>query len=234
MAKTFHIYVRYLCKKDFGIVKEINFNKPKLCDGCNGVGFKNIDICIHCNGLGKIKKIFQQPFNFELLCHACKGVGKAYKDICSTCKSRKLFGQESVKLNLKIPAGINEDQNLVIEGHGEPSNSGINGNLVVSIVFKKDELFTKKNLDLHLDLFVPYSTLVLGGKIVIPTIENETIEILIPEGTQADTVLKIKNKGYFNLNNNKYRGDIIVKIKVNVPRGNINYELFQSIKQGGY
>jgi len=218
----------------FGIVKEINFNKPKLCDSCNGVGFKNIDICIHCNGLGKIKKIFQQPFNFELLCHACKGVGKAYKDICSTCKSRKLFGQESVKLNLKIPAGINEDQNLVIEGHGEPSNSGINGNLVVSIVFKKDELFTKKNLDLHLDLFIPYSTLVLGGKIVIPTIENETIEIVIPEGTQADTVLKIKNKGYFNLNNNKYRGDIIVKIKVNVPRANINYELFQIIKQGGY
>ena len=95
-------------------------------------------------------------------------------------------------------------------------------------------MFTKNNLDLHLDLFVPYSTLVLGGKIVIPTIENETIEIEIPEGTQVGTSLKIKNKGYFNLNNKKYRGDIIVKIKVNVPRENINYELFRYLKQGGY
>lgn len=218
----------------FGIVREIIFNKPKLCDGCNGVGFKNIDSCIHCNGSGKIKKIIQQPFNFELLCHFCQGSGKAYKDICSICKSRRFFGQEIVKLNLKIPAGINEDQNLLIEGHGEPSSDGKNGNLVVSIRFKKDELFTKNNLDLHLDLFIPYSTLVLGGKIIIPTIENETIEIEIPEGTQVGTSLKIKNKGYFNLNNKKHRGDIIVKIKVNVPRENINYELFKYLKQGGY
>jgi len=184
--------------------------------------------------LGKIKKVIQQPFNFELLCHFCHGRGKAHKDICSTCKSRRFFGQEVIKLNLKIPAGINEDQNLVIEGHGEPSSDGKNGNLVVSIRFKKDELFTKNNLDLHSDLFIPYSTLVLGGKIVIPTIENETIEIEIPEGTQVGTSLKIKNKGYFNLNNKKYRGDIIVKIKVNVPRENINYELFRYLKQGGY
>lgn len=218
-----------------GTIKEINFNKPKLCDDCSGIGFKNIDTCIHCNGFGKIKKVFQQPFNFELLCPVCQGSGKAYKDVCPTCKSRRFFGQENIKLNLKIPAGINEDQNLIIEGQGEPSSDGINGNLVVSIVFKKDEFFTKKNLDLHLDLFVLYSTLVLGGKIVIPTIEeNETIEIEIPAGTQVDTNLKVKNKGYFNLNNKKFRGDIVVKIKVYVPKENINYQLFESLKQGGY
>ena len=84
-------------------------------------------------------------------------------------------------------------------------------------------------------MFVLYSTLVLGGKIVIPTIEeNETIEIEIPAGTQVDTNLKIKNKGYFNLNNKKFRGDIIVRIKAYVPRENINYELFERLKQGGY
>lgn len=231
--------IQYFCELTlkegfFGTVKEIKFNKPKLCYDCNGIGFKNINTCLHCNGNGKVKKVFQQPFNFELLCPLCQGSGKAYSDTCPTCKTRKYFGQEEISLSVKIPAGINEDQNLIIENQGEPSPDSIHGSLIVSIKFKKDDIFVKKNLDLHLDLFVLYSTLVLGGKIAVPTIENETIEIDIPAGTQTDTSLKIKNKGYFNLNNKNYRGDIVVRIKVNVPKENVNKEIFNLLKSNGY
>ena len=100
--------------------------------------------------------------------------------------------------------------------------------------FKKDDIFSKKDLDLILDLYLPYSTFVLGGLITVPTIDNEKIEIEIPAGTQVDTNLRIKNKGYFNLNNKSYRGEMIVKLKISIPKNLNDYSIFELLKKAGH
>lgn len=218
----------------FGANKEIIFSRPKLCYHCSGIGFQNIDICSSCKGYGKLKKFYQDHFNFELLCPTCQGTGKSFKEICAVCKGNKFFDKEEMKLLIKIPAGINDDQSLVIENYGEPSSDGIFGNLIVFINFKKEDIFFKKDLDVFLDLYLPYTTFVMGGLITVPTIDKEEIEINIPAGTQVDTNLKIKNKGYFNLNNKNYRGEMIVKLKISIPKNIQDLNVFEMLKKAGY
>lgn len=169
-----------------------------------------------------------------MLCPICQGSGQSFKEACAACRGNKFFQNEEVKFTIKIPAGINDDQSLVVENYGEPSSDGIYGNLIVFIKFKKEDIFSKKDLDINLDLYLPYSTFVLGGLITVPTIDNEKIEIDIPSGTQVDTNLKIKNKGYFNLNNKNYRGEMIVKLKVNIPKNISDIFIFENLKKAGY
>lgn len=168
------------------------------------------------------------------MCPTCQGTGKYLKDICAVCKGNKFFENEEMKFLVKIPAGINDDQSLVIENYGEPCSDGIYGNLIVFIKFKKEDIFQKKDLDLILDLFLPYSTFVLGGLITVPTVDNEKIEIDIPAGTQVDTNLKIKNKGYFSLNNKNFRGEMIVRLKISIPKNLNDTYMFENLKKAGY
>ena len=218
----------------FGTTKEVNFYRNKMCQDCQGIGFENLIICDKCNGCGKVKKVFQQPFEFELLCPSCQGNGKIYKNVCKKCSGKKTYGADLRKLNVKIPMGINEQNNLIIEQEGDSWSSGVSGNLIVIIKFKQDEEFRKLNNDLICDKTIPYSVFVLGGSVNVETIEGEKIEIKIPAGTQVGTNLRIKNKGYCFLNKKDTRGDLITKLNIEIPRKVEDTTLFEELRKAGF
>ena len=103
--------------------------------------------------------------------------------------------------------------------HGEgnaPIGRGVNGDLNVSIKVEKHPIFTRNGVDLSFDLYLPFTKLLLGAKVEIPTLDGKFM-LDIKEGTISGTVMRIKNKGIKQLNRNSY-GDLLVTLKAEPPK----------------
>ena len=143
-------------------------------------------------------------------------VGKIIKEKCSSCGG-KGYKRVNKTINLKIPAGIDDGQTLRLRGEGNsPTREGVSGDLNVRIKVAKDKILTRKEYDIYLDLYVPFTMAILGGKVEIPTV-NGPYTLTIPELTMSGTVMRLKNKGVKYLNRDYY-GDMLVTIKAEPPK----------------
>lgn len=206
----------------FGCEKNITINKTDKCSACNGSGAKNgkeFSSCRDCNGSGRVR--FQQNTLFgttirEAACPKCNGTGKIIKEKCPECNGKG--EQKTTKtVKVKFPAGIDNGQTLRMRGEGNATGgNGMAGDLNIKVSVKPHKLLVRKENDLYLELFVPFTTTLLGGKVEIPTLQgNYTLNI--PELTSSGTVMRIKNKGVKALNRDYY-GDLLVTVKAEVPK----------------
>ena len=201
-----------------GIEKEIKIPSTETCPKCNGHGTKDgkeAPICQHCHGRGRIQaqKGF---FVVEQTCPYCKGSGRLVLDPCSECKGHGVIHQEKT-LKIKIPAGIEDDTRMRITGGGEAGiRGGENGDLYVFVNIKEHSLYTREGANLYAKIPVSMCCATLGGKVEIPAINGEKLEVSINAGTQNDQIVRLKNKG-MNVLRSKNRGDLFVKIRVETP-----------------
>ncbi|MBE7074053.1 MAG: molecular chaperone DnaJ [Clostridiales bacterium] len=207
----------------FGCEKTINVNKTDKCQTCHGTGAKNgteFSTCSECGGSGRVR--FQQNTIFgttirEGACPKCNGTGKMIKEKCSDCNGYGIKRTQKA-VNVKFPAGIDGGQTLRMRGEGNaPKNGGMNGDLNIKVSVRPHKLLVRKENDLLLDLYLPFTTCILGGKVEIPTL-NGNYTLNIPERTISGTVMRIKNKGVKALNQNSY-GDLLVTVKAEMPKG---------------
>lgn len=206
----------------FGCEKTITVNKVDKCSSCRGTGAKNgteFSTCTQCGGAGRVR--FQQNTLFgttvrEGACPKCNGTGKTIKEKCADCNGRGT--QRSAKtITVKFPAGIDTGNTLRMRGEGNvPSGNGVSGDLNIKINVKPHKILNRKGSDLFMDLYVPFTTTLLGGKVEIPTL-NGPYTLNIPERTSSGTVMRIKNKGVKVLNQNSY-GDLLVTVKAEMPK----------------
>ena len=120
-------------------------------------------------------------------------------------------------LNVNIPRGIKDDQKLRLKGKGMPGeNGGSSGDLYIAIHVKKHPNFERKDDDIYIEQEVPFTTAVLGGKIQVKGIEK-TLNVSIPPGTNDSSLLRLKNQGFYKINSEQ-RGNLLVKIKIRVPK----------------
>lgn len=206
----------------FGCAKDINVSKIDKCEACHGTGAKNgteFSTCPDCKGTGRVR--FTQNTLFgttirEGACPKCSGTGKIVKEKCEAC-SGKGYKKVNSTITVKVPAGIDNDQVLRMAGRGNaPYGNGVNGDLNIKIKVKPHKFFERKGFDLYLDMYVPFTTLMLGAKIKVPTL-NGDMDVEIKELTQSGTVLRLKNKGIKYLNREVY-GDILVTLKAEFPK----------------
>lgn len=206
----------------FGCEKPITFGKIEKCSDCSGTGAKNgkeFTVCPECHGTGRVR--YQQNTMFgttirEAGCSKCNATGRIVKEKCSSCGG-KGYKKVNKTINLKVPAGIDDGQTLRMRGEGNaPIRDGVPGDLNVRIRVMKDKVLTRKDYDIYLDLYVPFTTAILGGKVEIPTV-NGPYTLTIPELTISGTVMRLKNKGVKYLNRDFY-GDMLVTIKAEPPR----------------
>lgn len=206
----------------FGVEKNITIGKIEKCEKCNGTGAKNgseFTTCSSCQGTGRVR--FQQNTMFgttirESICPKCNGSGKIVKDKCESCNGK---GYQRVQKNVKVkvPAGIDDGQTLRLRGEGNaPTRNGINGDLNIHISVAQHNILVRKGNDLYMDLYLPFTTTLLGGKVDIPTL-NGNYSLSIPELTPSGTVMRLKNRGVKILNKEKY-GDLLVTIKAECPK----------------
>ena len=205
-----------------GTNKTITIGRIEKCADCNGTGAKGgkeYSTCPDCKGMGRVR--YQQNTIFgttirEGECQTCSGTGKIIKEKCPSC-SGKGYTRGQKQVQVKVPAGIDDNQILRMAGQGNsPIKPGQNGDLNIKINVIQDKLLTRNGNDLHLDVFVPFTTLLLGGSIVIPTLEGD-FELEIKELTQSGTVMRIKNKGAKVLHKDT-RGDLLVTLKAKTPK----------------
>ncbi len=206
----------------FGVTKKIIINKIEQCGVCHGTGAKGgteYTTCSDCRGSGRARYTQNTIFGTtirEMPCKTCNATGRIVKEKCNEC-SGKGYKKGTKEVSIKVPAGIDNGQTLRMRGEGNaPVRKGINGDLNVSIKVVPHKILVRKGYDLYLDLYIPFTTCILGGNIKIPIL-NGLFDLEISELTQSDTVKRLKGKGIKHLNRDTY-GDLIVTIKAEAPK----------------
>ena len=202
-----------------GVQKEIKIPTTKVCEACHGHGTadgKEAEICPNCHGRGKIQRQQGGFFIVETTCPKCGGTGKIIKDKCNKCHGEGYIAHEKM-LKIKIPAGVEDETRMRISKEGEAGlRGGENGDLYVFISVKDHKLYSREGSNLYASIPISMTCAALGGKIEIPAIDGEKIELEIEAGTQNEQIAKIKGKGMTIMRSHQ-RGDLFVKLRVETP-----------------
>ena len=206
----------------FGCEKEVTLERVEQCDTCQGSGAApgtSPETCSNCGGSGQVQQRRQTPMGVFATtgpCPRCGGKGKIVKTPCAHCHGT---GKVAVKksLEVKIPAGIGDDQSIALRGQGDAGvNGGPAGDVIVIITVRPDPMFERDGYDVWVTVPITYSQAVLGASIVVPTVDGK-VEYNVPEGTQSGTTFRLRGKGIQYLGG-RGRGDQYVKVMVEIPK----------------
>ena len=228
----------------FGCKKEVNFARIESCPDCHGSGAEkesDIEKCPECNGLGRITVRQQTMLGYmqtQRNCQRCSGRGKIIKNPCKNCNGKGRI-RINKKLEVNIPSGIDDRQNIILRGQGSAGiNGGPNGDLIIEVRVKEDKIFEREGNNIYCDVPISFTEATLGAEIDVPILGGGTEKFKIPEGTQSGTQFTLKNKGIPDINT-KRKGDMIFKVSVETPR-NLNSKqkellraFAESIGEGG-
>jgi len=202
----------------FGANKNLELDKHVQCKKCKGEGGKDIKKCEECNGSGVARHTRRTPFGVfqtTTTCGKCKGRGDFVSKPCNTCKGAGRT-EEEVKIEIKIPKGVEDGTRLRVAGEGEAGERGIpSGDLYVIMRIKPHKTFERKAQDLYMQQKISYATACLGGEVEVPTLDGEET-LKIPAGTQGGTVFRMKNKGLPSLRG--HQGHQYVHVDIEVPK----------------
>ncbi|WP_226673179.1 molecular chaperone DnaJ [Rossellomorea aquimaris] len=205
----------------FGKETEIEIPREEECDTCKGSGAKpgtKVNTCSHCNGSGQLNVEQNTPFGRIVnrrVCHYCNGTGKQIKEKCSTCGGDGKV-QKRRKISVKIPAGIDDGQQLRVTGQGEPGiNGGPAGDLYVVFHVRSHDFFERNGDDIYCEMPVTFAQAALGDEIEVPTLHGK-VKLKVPAGTQTSTRFRLKGKGVPNVRGYG-TGDQHVQVKVVTP-----------------
>ena len=120
-------------------------------------------------------------------------------------------------LEVKIPAGIEEGKKIRLRGRGMAGADGKKGDLLIEVHIDPDSEYTRKGLDLYTSAQIPYSTAVLGGEAMLPTLHGQ-VSCKIPAGIQSGSKIRLKEKGIHTEGRSPKKGDEFVEIRIAVPR----------------
>lgn len=199
---------------------EIRVDRDIVCTKCEGTRSENkkVKTCDMCKGSGRVQKV-QQSFlgrmAFVSECDKCNGSGKIPEKECSNCYGNGIVS-EQIPVKVKIPAGAYDGMVLRFRGSGSFSKNGNSGDLYIELEVEPHEKFERRGNDIYSTENISVYTAVLGGNIDVETVEGN-VKLKIPNGTQSETVFRIKGKGSPVLGNADKRGDHYVKINVEIP-----------------
>jgi curved DNA-binding protein len=121
------------------------------------------------------------------------------------------------QLRITIKAGTTDNQKLRLKGKGEKGSNGQSGDLYIYVKIDKHPTFERKGDDLYCNVKVDLYAAVLGGKVQIPTIKGNPINIPIPKGAQNGQKLRLKNLGMPLYGKIDKFGDMFVKLRIEIP-----------------
>lgn len=206
----------------FGGDKEIRINHLETCATCSGSGAKpgtRPRTCSTCSGSGQVRRATRTPFgSFTQVseCPTCNGTGQVIEDKCEDCSGN---GNKQVtkKLKITIPAGVDNGTRLRVSGEGDSGKrGGVPGDLYVYLFVNEHSEFRRDGINVLSDVKISYLQAILGSRIEVSTVDGQE-ELMIPPGTQPNTVLKLENRGVPRLGNPVSRGDHLITILVDIP-----------------
>ena len=206
----------------FGVEKELDLTLKDTCKTCNGSGAKpgtSPETCHRCGGRGQVVTQHSTPFGTirnSQVCPDCGGSGKTIKEKCPDCHGSGYISARK-KIQVSIPAGIDNGQSVRLRDKGEPGvNGGPRGDLLVEVVVDRHPIFQRQDMNIFSTVPVSYAVAALGGEILIDTVDGKVVYD-VKAGTQTDTRVRLRGKGVPSLRNKDVRGDHYVTLVVQVP-----------------
>lgn len=211
----------------FGKDQEIKYNREAECQTCHGSGAKpgkSPHVCGTCHGSGYIlqqRRTMMGIMQSQEVCPTCGGRGEVIDpaDRCDTCHGTGVV-KERHDLKVKIPAGVDNGQQMRLHGQGDAGkNGGPYGDLYILFRVTPSRTFKRDGSTIYVDQDLSISQATLGDKIQAKTVHG-AVELKIPAGTQSETRFRLRNKGVPHQNGNG-NGDEYVTVHVKTPK-NLN------------
>ena len=206
----------------FGCKKEIELTRTEECQDCHGSGCQpgtTAEVCPDCRGAGVVR--IQRggggfAFTSTAPCQRCRGTGKIVHSPCKSCGGAGAVRKKR-RIEVNIPAGINEGQAISVRGQGNAGkNGGPSGDLIVGIRIRPSSIFQREGNTVLYEQTVSFYQATMGAELEIPTIDGK-VKWTLPEGTQPGTTFRLRGKGIPSING-RGRGDQFVTVQVQVPK----------------
>ncbi len=220
---------------------EVRIRVPALeaCETCHGSGAKpgtQAATCRTCGGHGQVR-MQQGFFSIQQTCPTCRGLGKTITDPCSACHGAGRV-QHTKTLSVKVPAGVDEGDQIRLAGEGEAGeHGGPAGDLYVQMRLKPHPIFKRDSDDLHCEVPVSIVQAAIGAEVEVPTLGGRAT-IKVPPGTQSEKVLRLRGKGVRNVRSGGV-GDLYCHLSVETPvnltpkQKELLEEFDRLVKEGG-
>ena len=218
----------------FGVEKEVTAARIENCAACSGSGSADgaVETCDRCRGTGQVRttqNFMGMTMQSTAVCPQCNGKGKVIKTPCSTCKGKGKV-RRNKKVNVRVPAGVDDEQMVRVKGEGNVgANGGPNGDLMVEVNIKPHKIFQREGMNVICEMPISFTQAALGAEIQVPTLDGK-VKYTIPEGTQTDTVFRLRDKGIPDVYNKSRRGDQLVRVVVETPT-KLNKEQKELLRQ---
>ena len=206
-----------------GVEKEILITRPETCSICHGTGARpgtSVTKCSVCNGTGTVRQVQNTilgQIQTTRTCTNCHGTGEVIKEVCDNCKGKGTVRKQA-RIKVKIPAGIDDNQTVVLRGEGEPGEKGgAKGDLYITVRIKKSNIFTRDGNTVMCEVPITITQATLGARLKIPMVDGSVEEYDIPEGTQTGTKFTIRDRGFKSINSSS-RGNFVFTVLVQTPK----------------
>ena len=206
-----------------GVEKEIIINRNEECSHCHGTGARpgtSVTKCPECNGTGQVRQVQNTilgQMQTTRTCATCHGSGEIIKEPCDICRGKGKVRKQP-KIKVKIPAGIDNGQTVVLRGEGEPGEKGgAKGDLYITVKIKRHSIYTRSGNNVICDIPISITQATLGAELEIPMVDGSKEKYKIPDATQTGTKFVIKNKGFKSVNSNVV-GDFIFNVVVQTTK----------------
>ncbi|HOJ77816.1 MAG TPA: molecular chaperone DnaJ [Bacillota bacterium] len=205
----------------FGKDATIEIPRTETCPTCSGNRAKPgtpIKTCTNCNGTGQVQVTQATAFGRFVnvrTCEHCHGEGKVIETPCTGCHGTGRV-RKNRKIDVKVPAGVENGSRLRVAGEGEAGlRGGSPGDLYIYIYVKKHPQFERQGDDVISEISLSITQATLGTTVMVDTLDGK-VELKIPEGTQHGTSFRMRGHGITHLRGHG-RGDHYVKVKVAIP-----------------
>ena len=203
----------------FGVNKDIEIEKNSTCDDCDGTGAedKKTKTCPECSGSGHVTRVqntIMGQVQRQAVCPTCHGSGKVPEKNCTTCGGDGVRRKRET-ISVKVPAGIEDGQQLRLRGRGEAIAHGNPGDLYIQVRVRQSKKFEKEGYDLFTTLDITLSEAALGATKSVETIDG-SVKIKVPAGSTTGKKLRVKGEGVAISDNR--RGDLFVELQIAVPQ----------------
>lgn len=219
---------------------QVSYTRSETCSICNGSGAEKGThpiTCDKCNGTGYMtitQKSMLGVIRRQTTCDKCNGRGIIIQHPCQTCHGKGVIDNKNT-IEVNIPAGIDNGQQLRYEGQGEAGKSGgAYGDLYISYRIRPSKEFTREGTTIYTTVPISFAQATLGDEITVKTVHGDQ-KLKIPAGTQPNKKFTIRNEGVPYLRGTG-NGDQITTIEVQIPK-TINEKqkqaLVEFVKAGG-
>jgi molecular chaperone DnaJ len=205
-----------------GATRDVPFDVAVTCVRCSGEGAEPgtaVSACPACGGSGRLQQASRSLFGEFVrtqTCRTCAGSGRRIDKPCGECRGSGTV-VESRTLEVEIPPGIHDGQQIRLTGHGHTGSHGAPaGDMYVRVAIAPDDRFVREGNDLYSTVELTLPQAALGAKVTVPTIDGET-ELSFEAGTQPGHVVVLRGKGMPVLQGFG-RGDHRLLVKVLVPQ----------------